>query len=89
MSKRLYIYENIGPITTNWHSDGGLLIITAADPSEAWRANLQRIAAEHPSNQVYLDPARIIQDLPEPDRVIEVADTEADVVMEFPDAGCC
>lgn len=89
MAKHLYIYEYISKLTTSQHHEGGLLIITSGDPSEAWRAHLERVAAEHPSNKIYLDPDRIRRTLPKPDRVIPVSDTEADTVTVFPDAGCC
>lgn len=89
MSKKLYIYEYVSKITTSWHDGGGLVIVTAGDPSDAWRDENERIAAEHPSNRIHLDPKYIIQELPEPDRVIEVPDDTPDMVMTFPDAGCC
>lgn len=89
MSKKLYIYKYVDGITTNYHDGGGLVIISASTPTEAWRANNERIAAEHPSNKVYLDAETIVQELPEPDRVIEVPDSESDAVIVFPNAGCC
>ncbi len=89
MSKKLYVYEYVEKLTTSWHDGGGLVIVTTGDPSDAWQAENARIAAEHPSNAVYLDPAQIIQVLPEPDHVYEVPDDSPDAVIKFPDQGCC
>ena len=89
MSKKLYIYEDVDKLTTSYHHAGGLVIVTAGDPSDAWRAQNERIAAKHPSNQMYLDPKHIIQVLPEPDHVFTVGDDVHDLILEFPDAGCC
>lgn len=36
MSKKIYIYEHLEKITTNFHGDGGVVVVTAGDPSEAW-----------------------------------------------------
>ena len=89
MSKKIYIYEDVQKVTTSWHDGGGVVIITAGDPSDAWRLNNAKIAAEHSSNSVYLDPKHIVQELPEPDLVIEVSEDTQDDVIVFPDAGCC
>lgn len=89
MSKKLYIYEYLDKLTQSWHNGGGLVIVTAGDPSLAWQERNARIASEHPSNRTRIDPACIIQELPEPDHVIPVGDDVPDLILEFPDAGCC
>lgn len=72
--KKLYIYEYVDDVSNNYHSGGGLVIITSGNPSDVWRAERR-------------NPDR--EDLGEPDRIIDVADTEADAVYPFQDAGCC
>ena len=94
MSKKIYIYEHLEKITTNFHGDGGVVVVTAGDPSEAWRRRNERIAAEYGSDDDdlepdYLDPGYIIQELPKPDRVIEVSADTQDAVYVFANAGCC
>ena len=89
MSKKLYIYEDVDKLTEHWHNAGGLIIVTTGDPSAAWQARNARIAAEGPSNRTQIDPAYIIQELPEPDHVIAVGDDAPDLILEFPDRGCC
>lgn len=37
--KHLYIYEYVEGVTENWHSGGGVLIITSGDPQAAWDAS--------------------------------------------------
>ena len=82
MSKKLYVYEYVDGLTQSYHGGGGLMILTAGDPQEA--LNAQR-AAEYAK----YDDEPFLTELPEPTRVIEVVDTEADAVFEFPDEGCC
>lgn len=89
MSKKLYIYNYLDKITMNYHNGGGLVIVTASDPSVAWQARNARIAADRPSKERYVNPDYIIQELPKPDHVITVPDDTPDSIIEFPDAGCC
>lgn len=72
---RAYIYDYVGNLTDAYHSGGGLLVVTDGDPLEAFIASGEA-----------LDD---FTELPEPDRVIEVAPTEAPGVFIFPDNGCC
>lgn len=72
--KKLYIYDYVEDITSNWHSGGGVLIVTAGDPLEAFNADAD---------------SETIKQLPPPVRVIDVPDSEADLVQLFPGAGCC
>lgn len=76
--KKLYIWQWVGPVSANWHNEGGLLIVTAGDPLEAWR-----------SSSDYVKFGDEEADLSKPDWVIEVADETPDKVYVFPDAGCC
>lgn len=39
MNKKLYIYEEAAcDVTDSYHGGGGVVIITAGDPQEAWEA---------------------------------------------------
>jgi hypothetical protein len=82
MSKKIYIYEYVDELTTNYHDGGGLVIITGADPQEALDNERAELAEKHGAK------LRLTK-LPEPDRVIEIPDTEQDAIIEFPDTGCC
>ena len=77
MSKKLYIYESVDGLTTMYHDGGALLILTDRDP----QAELE---AADDWTERHKAPK-----LGDPDRVIEVADTEENSVLIFPDAGCC
>lgn len=81
--KKLYIYEDLDEITDSWHDGGGVVIVTGGDPDEAWRADVAK-RYEDASFQ-----PKLLTELGEPARVIEVPDTEEDSVLVFPDAGCC
>lgn len=68
---------------------GGLFIVTDGDPAEAWRAYNEDIARGHPSNRKYLDPEVIRQTLPTADHIYAMQDDAPNVVIVFPDQGCC
>ena len=82
--KKLYIYEYISPISTNYHDGGGLVIVTDGDPQAAWEKtnNYAEIVRRFGKDCEKAD-------LSQPDRVIDVPDSEPDVVYVFLDAGCC
>ena len=85
MGKKLYIYESAACAVSNaYHSGGGALVITSGDPDEAWRAS-----AEHKSIISKYGCPNDDGVLGEPDHVIPVPDSTADLVVAFPDAGCC
>lgn len=80
MSKKAYVYSYPDcALTDNWHSGGGLLIVTDSDPDEAWKASPQRELVEK----------RDAGDLGKPDHVLDVSEDAPDLVLVFPDAGCC
>lgn len=85
MGKRAYVYQYPDcRLTDNWHSGGGLLIVTSDDPEEVWKASPQyRELAGYRHEET--EPER----LGAPDHVLEVADDTADLLIVFPDAGCC
>lgn len=82
MTKKLYIYDQIDGLTTNYHDGGSLVIVTAGDPQEA-------LDADRTAAYGKFGDKPFLTKLPEPDRVIEVADSTPEEVFEFPDSGCC
>jgi hypothetical protein len=81
VTKKLYIYEAVDGLTESWHDGGAMVIITAGDPQEALDAARTEFYA--PDYKPHLT------ELPEPSRVLDVGESEADAIFEFPDAGCC
>lgn len=78
--KNIYFYRNIDPVTTEFHSDGGLVIITGDDPQEVWDDYCSdRDAYQRPFPST----------LGEPERVISVSSKEKDGIIIYPNAGCC
>lgn len=78
---RMFVWENVDNVTTNWHNGGGLMVI-ARDINHA----RELIEAELPKACEALTK--------DPDMVYHVEDAlsldelEAKVVL-FPDSGCC
>ena len=70
---KLYIWNYLGGLTDNYHSGGGLVIVTDRDPNEAWR------------EYTYKGP---LTELPTADAIMEVV-SDKEQVWVFPDAGCC
>lgn len=70
---KLYIWNYLEGLTDNYHSGGGLVIITDRDPNEAWRD----YSSKGP-----------LRELPEADTTVEVV-SDKEQVWVFPDAGCC
>lgn len=78
-----YIYDYIDGMTDNYHSGGGLVIITAGDPQETLNRDYERDWAEFDSKF----PAPTLPE--KADHVYELAGTPAECVLIFPDTGCC
>lgn len=81
---KTYIYKYLSNITTNYHSGGGLLIVTDIDPQDEWNnyvdVNNYSVDAWETNFNKFI--------LPEPDMVYECSATEK-AVFVFEDAGCC
>ena len=71
----LYAWEYLEDLTKEYHSNGGLLIVTDRDPLEVYNANLDNYLLSKEA-------------LPEPDFVYPI-DSDEERVVVFPDAGCC
>ena len=84
MSKKLYIYEDRSPVSTGYHNGGGLVVITGDDPQTVWEKS-----DEYADIVQYRGKDAGKADLSQPDRVIDVPDSEPDALYVFPDAGCC
>jgi len=82
MSKKLYIYNQIDGLTTSYHDGGSLVIITAGDPQIALDASRRKAYGKYGDEP-------FLTNLPEPDRVVVVADATEEEIFEFPDSGCC
>jgi hypothetical protein len=78
----VYIWEDLDELTTNWHSDGGLVVV--ADDLEMAR-HLMRNKGEG----WWPLPDGCEAFNKDPDRTIPCADTEPVAVFVFPNAGCC
>lgn len=93
---KLYIYKNVDDITVNYHSGGGLLIITEQEPIQCLRHyfEIDRSARKQAGDDWYLKDATQLcetwqnKSLPEPDYVLDV-NCNSDLVVIFPDGGCC
>lgn len=83
---KLYVYEYIEELTDNYHSGGGLMLITDRDPQEFYS---EYVASENTKNaeRVWIDklPTPV---LPEPTYVANTDATEAKAFI-FKNAGCC
>lgn len=83
MPKKAYVYEYLDvcdPHSRAYHSEGGLLVITSGYPNDAvptGTGNRFKIGDETKYG------------LPEADHKITVPDDTPDLVVVFPDSGCC
>lgn len=71
----IYVWEYLQDLTKEYHSNGGLLIVTDRDPLDVYNANLDNYLLSKDA-------------LPEPDFVYPI-DSDEERVVVFPDAGCC
>lgn len=75
----IYIWERIDHLTTAYHTEGGLIIITNRDPQTVWN--------EEANPAEYYGPNPNLQ-LPTPDITAPI-NTSTERVILFPDSGCC
>lgn len=83
----VYIWQSTGPVTTNWHSGGGLLII-AATLDRARALWVERNDALDADAWERLDDPTLATK-PDPDLALPTAPDVAERVIVFPDMGCC
>lgn len=86
MSK-IYVYENLAYVSTNYHTNGGLVIVTDREPKAAWAEYCLSDTKE--GDYEYKDYVKMSKaPLGKPDLVLKVESTEEKVIV-FPDSGCC
>jgi hypothetical protein len=102
---KLYIYRNPNrPVSSEYHTEGGIVIITDDSPREAWETycavnGLPKIgdAAEGVTMEPLSELGKIVRDsdgnyigqvLDDPEE-IELAESRPEQVIVFPNAGCC
>ena len=81
---KTYIYQYVSNVSNNYHSGGGLVIITDGDPQDDWNEYVDNVNSsleewEHNFEQ---------STLPKADMEYECSATEK-AVFVFEDAGCC
>jgi hypothetical protein len=91
---KLYVYENVDPVSTNYHSGGGVVIVTDREPEEAW-ADYVRDAFPITTDDRNYDridkheQERFFDGLTAPQFIAELAEDTPEMVTVFPDSGCC
>ena len=100
MTKRVYIWESVEPVSSAWHAGGGLMVVCEDGAfEETIRKHYGDILADPEISS--WDSSRLDQDSIDslvrevlgtaPTRILELSDTETTnpFVIAFPDAGCC
>ena len=100
MTKRVYIWEWVEPVSSAWHAEGGLMVVCEDGAfEETIRKHYGDILADPEISS--WDSSRLDQDSIDslvrevfdtaPTRILELPDTETTnrFVITFPDAGCC
>mgnify|MGYP007083488588 CR=1 FL=1 len=77
---KVYVWENVGGLTSSWHSGGGAVVV--AETEDEALAMLREAAQGEEGLQFYQDSDEVPMILGE----IEGAQKR---VLIFPDAGCC
>jgi hypothetical protein len=84
VTKKLYVYKSLDVCDPTdespYHRDGGLVVITGGRVGDA--------VPDGTGNGVEID-GETFSVLPVPDLVVEVSDYLDDIVIPFPNAGCC
>ena len=101
MTKRVYIWEAVDPVSNAWHSHEGLVVVCEDGAfEETIRKHYGDILADPEISGTWL-PSRLDQDSIDalvrdvlgtaPTRILELSDTETTnpFVIAFPNAGCC
>ena len=100
MTKRVYIWELVNPVSGAWHADGGLMVVCEDVALEVTIRKHYRDILADPEISSW-DPSRLDQDSIDllvrevfgtaPTRILELSDNETTnpFVIAFPNAGCC
>lgn len=85
MAKKLYVYKSVDVCDPKndetYHKQGGLLVITGGYPNDA--------VPRGTGNEFGRIEGEPQFGLPQPDLVVEVSEYLDDLVIAFPDSGCC
>ncbi len=76
MSRKMFIWENVGGLTESYHDGGGVLVI--AGSLDAARERLKADNVKKDSEVFSQEPSYSVP-----------VDAAEDTVIIFPDAGCC
>lgn len=100
MTKRVYIWKAVDPVSNAWHTGGGLVVVCEDGAfEETIRKHYGDILADPEISS--WDPSRLDQDSIDalvqevlgtaPTRILELSDTETTnpFVIVFLNAGCC
>ena len=92
MTKRVYIWKAVDPVSNAYHSHGGLVVVCEDGAfEETIRKYYGDILADPEISS--LDRSRLVREVFDtaPTRILELPDTETTngFVIAFPDAGCC
>lgn len=91
MAKKLFLWDRLDYVTTNWHSEGGLVVVAADEES----AKRQIAAAQEKLGRSYtLDEGEPTPEMVSAEdwksvRIFELVNDPEDSLIVFPDAGCC
>ena len=102
MTKRVYIWESVEPVSSAWHTEGGLAVVCEDGAfEETIRKHYGDILADPEISSWDWTRTRLDQDSIDalvrdvlgtaPTRILELSDTETTnpFVIAFPNAGCC
>ena len=82
---KLFIWKLVQNLTDREHSTGGLVVV--ADNEDRARALVRAHKTEGYNSKSMHTPQ--LSDSYKPDIVLQLADGAAEMVLDFPNAGCC
>ena len=84
---KLYIYDDVDGITSNYHDNGAVVIITGQNPDDVWTSYAK---TENESDEYhYGEPLNETATVGTEPRAFELKDDHEEEVFVFPNAGCC
>ena len=85
----MYIWKQIEDVTTEHHTEGGLMIYTERDPLEVWTEYRQKQIEGKGGRYRCRDANGLRKDLPAADVTLEGGIDDEDLIFVFPNTGCC
>ena len=86
---KMYIWKQIDDVTTEHHTEGGLMIYTERDPLEVWMEYRQKKIEGVVKPHQYRPAEYLRKDLPAADVTLEGGIDNEDLIFVFPNTGCC